>query len=72
MHREDLQQIDGLDRRRFLLRTGSGLGAMGLTSLLLGDGLLAMPSETQGLTSRSGLHHAPKAQRVIEIFCPED
>ncbi len=70
MHREYLQQIDGLDRRRFLLRTGSGLGAMGLTSLLIGDGLLAMSGETQGSASWSGLHHAPKAKRVIEIFCP--
>ncbi len=72
MHREELQQIDGLDRRRFLLRTGSGLGAMGLTSLLLGDGLLAMPSETQGLTSRSGLHHAPKARESSRSFVRED
>ncbi len=44
-------------RRDFLQSAGGGLGGLALTAMLAGEG-------------RAKLHHAPKAKRVIQIFCP--
>lgn len=57
-----IEQFNTLaDRRRFLKTSGMGLGAAVLGSLL--------PSTVQAATSpTAGLHHAPKAKRVIFLF----
>jgi Protein of unknown function (DUF1501) len=59
-----------LDRRRFLWEAGGGLGGVALAHLLRSDGLLAAdddaPKPPAGL--RRGLHRAPKAQRVVQLF----
>ena len=44
-------------RRQFLRTAGGGFGGLALTAMLSGESL-------------AGLHHAPKAKRVIQIFCP--
>jgi hypothetical protein len=51
-------------RREFLWRSG-GLGGIALASLLGGEGLLSAE-----LVRRpdGGLHHAPKAKRVVQLF----
>lgn len=50
-------------RRDFLWRTGGGLGGIALAQLLLSDGLLA-----EAAVATDGLHHSPKARRVVQIF----
>jgi hypothetical protein len=44
-------------RRGFLQTAAGGLGSVALSSLLAGE-------------ANAGLHHAAKAKRVIQIFCP--
>ena len=46
-------------RRQALREIGGGLGAVAFAALLQDD----LPAEV-------GFHHAPKARRVIQIFCP--
>ncbi|MCA9056600.1 MAG: DUF1501 domain-containing protein, partial [Planctomycetaceae bacterium] len=46
-------------RRQALREIGGGLGAVALAALLQDD-----------LQAEAGIHHAPKARRVIQIFCP--
>ena len=48
-------------RREFLLRSGQGFGGLALSHLLAEEGL------ADGRTI-AGLHHAPKAKRVIQLF----
>ncbi|MEM9586447.1 MAG: DUF1501 domain-containing protein [Planctomycetota bacterium] len=48
-------------RRRFLGNVSSGLAAVGLIDLLA-------PTASCGETT--AVHHAPKAKRVLQIFCP--
>ena len=52
-------------RREFLWQSGGGLGGIALASLLGADGLLAagLPVRADG-----GLHHKPKAKRVVQLF----
>ena len=50
-------------RRLFLQRTGYGLGAAALTSLMNQDAARA----ASGPLNKLGLHHAPRAKRVIYI-----
>ncbi|MFP6880063.1 MAG: DUF1501 domain-containing protein [Roseibacillus sp.] len=50
-------------RRLFLQKTGFGFGGAALASLMNGDAAAA----TDDPLSRQGLHHAPKAKRVIYI-----
>jgi hypothetical protein len=52
-------------RRDFLWRAGGGLGGIALASLLAQEGALG-----DGLRPRSdgGLHHAPRARRVVQLF----
>ena len=53
-------------RRNWLMRLGSGLGAIACSTLLQKQA--SGTSRTQ--EGKRGLHHAPKAKHVIEIFCP--
>ncbi|NIP95885.1 MAG: DUF1501 domain-containing protein, partial [Akkermansiaceae bacterium] len=61
-----------LDRRGFLGKTSTGLGAIALTSLLSRDGLLARKppviDPTQPHAPRQP-HHAARARNVLVIFC---
>src|SRR5215207_5847191 len=50
-----------VSRREFLWRSGGGLGGIALASILGADNLLASPPSV-------GLHFAPKAKRVIQLF----
>ncbi len=56
-----------LTRRNFLWELGGGLGGVALTALLAESGLLRA-SETSAHTALP--HFAPRAKRVIQIFCP--
>ena len=58
------ETLEDLSRRRFLLRSSSGMGIAALASLL-GDESLAA---TQSPGALPGLHFAPKAKRVIYLF----
>ena len=53
--------IQDLSRRDFLLRTGQGFGGLALAHLLRSEDAL-----TGGAVG--GIHHAPKAKRVIQLF----
>ena len=53
-----------MSRREFLWHSGGGLGGIALAHLLNVDGRFA--SATPALPK--GLHHAPKAKRVIQLF----
>src|SRR5262245_45918781 len=57
-----------LDRRRFLSGLGSGMAGIALGSMLGGRGLLATES-VEGPLSPRPPRFAPKAKRVIHIFC---
>jgi hypothetical protein len=65
-------------RRDWLTRLGSGLGAIACSTLLHKHASGAWysqegkqgPEGKQGSEGKLGLHHAPKAKHVIEIFCP--
>ena len=48
-------------RRDFLWRSGGGLGGIALAGMLCRDGVL-------GAMHPVGLHHKPKAKRVIQLF----
>jgi uncharacterized protein DUF1501 len=53
-----------MNRRDFLFHSGGGLGGIALAALLGEDQLLAdTPTRPDG-----GLHHAPKAKRVVQLF----
>lgn len=55
------------NRRHWLSRLGSGLGTLACATMLHRDALC----NTKGSNdSPRGLHHAPRAKQVIEIFCP--
>ncbi len=53
-----------INRREFLWKSGGGLGGIALAHLLNREGMLA--SATPAFPR--GLHHAPKAKRVIQLF----
>jgi hypothetical protein len=53
-----------VSRRDFLWRSGGGLGGIALASVLGAEGLLKASTTASSL----GLHHAPKAKRVIQLF----
>lgn len=58
-----------MDRRNFLWRAGGGLGGIALAWLLKRDGLFPKAeAATPGALSKSGLHYAPTAQRVVQFF----
>src|SRR5437868_4918027 len=55
-----------LSRRDYLWRSGGGLGGIALASLLGTDRLLA--ADPPARRPDGGLHHAPKAKRVVQLF----
>ena len=52
-------------RRDFLWRSGGGLGGIALAGMLGREGALA---GTANARQPLGLHHAPRAKRVIQLF----
>ena len=52
-------------RRDFLWRSGGGLGGIALAGMLGRDGALSATGATR---QPIGLHHAPRAKRVIQLF----
>src|SRR5687767_7177880 len=63
-HGRDARVTSAPSRREFLWRSGGGLGGIALASLLAGENLIA----AGGSPRSSGLHHPPKAKRVIQLF----
>src|SRR5690242_15197320 len=53
-------------RRELLFTLGGGLGGIALASLLGNDQLLAAAGQAK--RPDGGLHHAPKAKRVVQLF----
>ena len=64
--------VYGMDRRHFLWQLGGGLGGIALSSMLGGEGLLALSSAQAGrlglLQQRGGLHRPARAKRVIQLY----
>src|SRR5215212_1297057 len=52
-----------MNRRDFLWHSGGGLGGIALAALLGRDGALGSEKRPDG-----GLHHKPKAKRVVQLF----
>src|SRR4051794_1920209 len=52
-------------RREWLLETGAGFGGIALMSLLARERAFGEPLEA---SLQGGLHHAPKAKRVVQLF----
>ncbi|HZN34222.1 MAG TPA: DUF1501 domain-containing protein, partial [Pirellulaceae bacterium] len=61
-----MQPAAFVSRRDMLRRAGTGLGMLGLASLMADDGLLA--AEAGPLTPKHP-HFAPRAKRVVHFFC---
>ena len=57
-----------MNRRDFLWQSGGGLGGIALTALLANDGAFAAEGDVPRLRPDGGLHHAPKARRVVQLF----
>jgi hypothetical protein len=58
-----------LPRRQFLWRLGGGLGGIALAELLARAGLLAQEGPAaKAARLDGGLHHRPKARRVVQLF----
>ena len=55
-------------RRSFLFESGGGLGGIALASLFASDGELQAGESQAKSVSRMGLHHPPKAKRVVHFF----
>ncbi len=62
-----MNQLTELTRRRFLGNVYSGLGGVGLMHLL---GRAAAAEQPAWEAGRGQTHHAPRAKRVLQIFCP--
>src|SRR5215207_4921961 len=54
-----------MNRRDFLFHSGGGLGGLALASMLGADQLLA---DAPSKRADGGLHHKPKAKRVVQLF----
>src|SRR6185503_12907364 len=54
---------EAMNRRDFLWHSGGGLGGIALAALLGRDGALAADKRPDG-----GLHHKPRAKRVVQLF----
>ena len=58
-----------VSRREFLWNSGGGLGGIALAQLLAQGGLLGEAQAADGKAPLAGgLHHAPKAKRVVQFF----
>ncbi len=55
-------------RRQFLWSSGGGLGGIALAQMLSDAGWLAPKSAQAATPAPAGLHHAPKAKRVMQLF----
>ena len=55
-----------MNRRDFLWQSGGGLGGIAFTAMLASEGLLA--ADGLKLRTDGGIHHAPKAKRVVQLF----
>jgi hypothetical protein len=65
------EQLHHQSRRHFLGNIKTGLMGVALSDLLLGDLSANTSTTTPGWIPGRGLcHHAPKAKRVLQIFCP--
>lgn len=64
-----VQPVSLLGRRDFLQHSASGLGAMALSWLLNRDAAFAKLPEESALGSVRLPHYAPKAKRIVQIFC---
>lgn len=63
------QLVSPPSRREFLWQAGGGLGGIALAALLGDAGVLSAASgEPLKLRADGGLHHAPKAKRVVQMF----
>ena len=66
--------LHAASRRDFLWRFGGGLGGLALSQMLGTEGLLAADAIAPGVAAAlqprpdGGLHHAPKAKRVVQFF----
>jgi hypothetical protein len=56
-----------LNRRDMLCRAGTGLGLLGLSSLLAEDG--ARADDARGALAARPPHFAPRVKRVVHFFC---
>ncbi len=57
-----------MNRREFLWHSGGGLGGIALASLMAGEGAFAEGVDGLRLRPDGGLHHAPRAKRVVQLF----
>ncbi|MEX2112910.1 MAG: DUF1501 domain-containing protein [Pirellulales bacterium] len=55
-------------RRRFLWELGGGLGGIALAQLLSDGGMLAGARAADAPRLSVGMHHPPKAKRVVQMF----
>ncbi len=61
------QLLASLTRRRFLGDVSSALGGIGLLHLLAGE---ATAEPSPWMAGHGATHFAPRAKRVLQIFCP--
>src|SRR4029079_19676044 len=54
-----------IDRRQWLLQAGAGFGGLALMHMLSQEGALGDAIRSEW---KCGLHHAPKAKRVVQLF----
>jgi hypothetical protein len=66
-HEPSVQMTLALSRRHFLWNTAGGLGGIALAWLLNRDQSRA--ANVAGVSSARAPHFAPKAKRVVQIFC---
>jgi hypothetical protein len=58
-----------MNRRDFLWKLGGGLGGVALSHMLARDGMLpGIDAAGFGPGLHQGLHHPPRAQRVVQLF----
>src|SRR3989442_1647879 len=57
-----------LTRRELLRRTGTGLGALGLATVLSDAGLLAAETPSANPLAPKRSHHPARAKRIIHLF----
>ena len=57
-----------LTRRDLLGRVATGMGTLGLAGVLSEAGMLDAPTPTNGRKKGMGLHHPPRAKRVIQLL----
>ncbi len=68
-HASEFRPTPASTRRDFLWRFGGGVGGMALTQLLGAEGLLEGPAPGAARPRPDGgLHHAPRAKRVVQFF----